>query len=203
MALITIGPDVDSNPLNNNFTYVDDKIGALSSLNTINKTNIVNAVNEVNTSLGTHKADKAPHPNIPKCRVHHNANQSILDSQLTVLNFNSERFDNDTMHDNATNNSRITVKTAGKGVAYIALSFGSNSTGIRSVNIRLNGTTILAQDLRQAVNGAATSFAFSCPPYDFSVNDYLEVTVYHTGGVPIDIVSSAAFSPEFGLVMEG
>ena len=54
----------------------------------------------------------------PAVRVFHNASQSITNSTLTALAFNSERFDQaggvaSTMHDTVTNNSRLTAIYAG------------------------------------------------------------------------------------------
>lgn len=49
----------------------------------------------------------------PACRVYNNANISIPNATYTALQFNSEDFDTDNMHDNTTNNTRLTCKTAG------------------------------------------------------------------------------------------
>ena len=183
-------------------TYASDLIGVLSNLKTTVKDKIVSAINELFDNLASHKADKAPHTATPKCRVYNSTNQSIADSTLTVLAFNSERFDNDSMHDNSTNNSRITVKTAGKGVAYVSLAFVNNATGFRSVNIKLNGTTIIAQETKQAVNGSYTSFSFCTVPYDFALNDYIEIIVYQNSGGPLDVVYTNGSSAEFGIEVE-
>jgi hypothetical protein len=43
-----------------------------------------------------------------------NATQTITNNSAVAIQFQSEEFDTDVMHDNSTNNTRITIKTAGK-----------------------------------------------------------------------------------------
>ncbi len=74
------------------------------------------------------------------CRAYHNAGQSIPNSVPTALSLNSERWDTDGIHDNVTNNSRLTCKTAGYYSIMAAVDFTSNNTGNRVLYIRLNGT---------------------------------------------------------------
>ena len=65
-------------------------------------------------------------------RVYRNSAQSINDSTLTALAFNNEQYDTDGLHDNATNNSRLTCVLAGKyaisaGVEFDGVTPGSNA----------------------------------------------------------------------------
>src|SRR5262245_40483526 len=66
---------------------------------------------------------------VPAARAYHSANQSINSGTNTTLNFDSERFDSDTIHDNVTNNSRLTCKTAGKYLICCNVRWASNATG--------------------------------------------------------------------------
>ena len=77
----------------------------------------------------------------PRVKVYKTANQSIANSAWACLTWNAEAFDSDTMHDNATSNSRITFTTAGTyQITYNAL-WANNSTGLRNHTIEKNGTT--------------------------------------------------------------
>jgi hypothetical protein len=83
----------------------------------------------------------------------------------------AENFDTDTMHDNSTNNTRITIKTAGKYLIGGAVQTSSNTAlGLR---ILLNGSTQIAR-LFQG-NSGVTEGATISTLYDFSVNDYIEL----------------------------
>ena len=77
----------------------------------------------------------------PRVKVYKTANQSIGTSGWACLTWDAEAFDSDTMHDNATANSRITFTTAGTyQVTYNAF-WANNATGLRNHKIELNGTT--------------------------------------------------------------
>lgn len=137
----------------------------------------------------------------PAVRVYHNANQSINTDTSTVLAFNSERFDTtanagSTMHDNVTDNSRLTCRYAGKYQISACIRFASNSTGVRQVTLKLNGTTTIARQSTSALNGLQTDVNVSCL-YDLAVNDYVQVEVYQTSGSGLNVEVNANDSPEF------
>jgi hypothetical protein len=67
------------------------------------------------------------------------------------LAFYSERFDTDTMHSTVTNNSRITINTAGIYLFTASIYYSANATGRRSLNISRSGTTDVATIQVQAV----------------------------------------------------
>lgn len=49
------------------------------------------------------------------CRLYKSATQQVLTGNTDVITFNTEDFDTDGFHDNATNNSRITIPTGFDG----------------------------------------------------------------------------------------
>ena len=79
------------------------------------------------------------------------------------------------MHDNTTNNSRITIKTAGKylvgGIVNVA---ANGNTGAR---IYYNGTSVLGSQL-QGNSGSGNENAHVSTIYDFAVNDYVQLQGY-------------------------
>lgn len=88
----------------------------------------------------------------------------------TSIAFDAEDFDTDSMHSNTTNNTRITINTAGKYVIGASIVTGGNiSMGVR---LLLNGTTNIAE--HRSGNGGEDSRDISTL-YDFAVNDYIEV----------------------------
>lgn len=137
----------------------------------------------------------------PAARAYHNANQSIPDATDTVVALNSERFDTDTIHDLAVNNSRLTCKTAGKYLIMGNVFWAGSATGSRFLRVRLNGTTLIAEIRNSSSAGGDSQIAPTL--YDLAVNDYVEMVVYQSSGGALDVLASGNFSPEFSMVKVG
>lgn len=116
---------------------------------------------------------------LPKCHLFQNLSDTVINGFFNVQAFQLETFDNDLMHDNVINNTRITFKTAG------AYSFGANITSDSQrqlmARIILNATTVIA-------GNGTVSFVASAPTpvnvsgiYQFAVDDYIEVSVGGNG----------------------
>lgn len=141
--------------------------------------------------------------NPPAARAYHNAAQAIADSTFTKLAFNSERYDYDTIHDTATNNSRLTCKTAGVYVISGSVSFASNTTGIRRVLILVNNTTYIADQVFTPIAGGNETTVSISTQYALAVNDYVELQVYQTSTGSLNVNSNANYSPEFMMTKGG
>lgn len=140
--------------------------------------------------------------NPPACRVYHSANQSIVASTETTLAFDSERYDTDTMHDTVTNNSRITIKTAGLFVVQASVSWAAGTgTWSSYATLRVNGSTVIDQDTRLAATGIGASLNPSAT-YKFAVNDYIEVRVWQNSGT-LNLTATPNYSPEFSATWVG
>ena len=130
-------------------------------------------------------------------RAYNTANISIPDTTATLLTFDSERWDTDTIHDTSTNTGRLTAKTAGKYLITGSVEYASNNTGMRTIWIQVNGTAI-AQDRVQSVQSDVTRMTIATV-YSLAVNDYVELGVRHTAGTNVNIVAGSAYSPEFAM----
>jgi len=129
-------------------------------------------------------------------RAYHDANQSIANGVDTVVAFNSERYDTDAIHDTATNNSRLTCKTAGKYIIAASIAFAANTTSVRIVGIKLNGATLLANFVVNAVAAGGT-YCNVATIYDLAVNDYVQTMAYQLSGGALNVTSNPNYSPEF------
>lgn len=144
--------------------------------------------------------------NPPSCRVYHNAAQSIPHITVTALTFNTERFDTDTMHDTVTNNSRITIKTAGLYEVSFMLTMATNTDWtLIATQIRLNGATPIAKNQigTLTVNDDASQTLTTL--YKFAVNDYVEGCVYHRNAAAAarNTLVQGNSSPEMAAVWVG
>jgi hypothetical protein len=137
-------------------------------------------------------------------RVYHNASQATTTGVGFVVALNSERFDADglggsTIHDVVTNNSRLTARVAGVYLITACIEWSGNATGQRSLSIRLNGATNIANDDWQAVGGSYNPRNSVATLYKLAVNDYVEMVALQDSGAGLTVNSSAAISPEFAM----
>lgn len=133
--------------------------------------------------------------------VTHNAAQSINDTTVTVLAFNTENFDTDAIHDTVTNNSRLTCKLTGKyfigGVVY----WDPNITGFRQIFIKLNGTTILASQIVAPSPAGQTQQVVGLLQ-SLTATDYVELYVQQGSGGALNVTSGSG-SPTFYMYYVG
>lgn len=137
--------------------------------------------------------------NTPACRVYHNAAQSAPNATFLVLAFNSERFDLASLHDTATNNSRLTASSAGIYHIFGHVSWAANATGIREVQILLNGATVIADIIVPTAGaGAVTSMTIDTL-YALAAGNYVELRVWQNSTAALNISNLGNYSPEFGM----
>lgn len=138
----------------------------------------------------------------PAARVYHNAAQSIPNATWTALAFNSERFDNNSIHDVTTNNSRLTCNTAGLYLISGHIQYATSTAGTyRQLGILLNGATQLAMVLISPPNALAKMSVATV--YQLAAGDYVELTTSQDSGGALDVTVAANYSPEFMMVRVG
>tara|TARA_R110002020_G_scaffold5882_1_gene24200 strand:- start:858 stop:1508 length:651 start_codon:yes stop_codon:yes gene_type:complete len=131
------------------------------------------------------------------CRIYDNNDQSIANTTNVAISFANEDFDTDTMHDNTTNNSRITCNTAGTYIIYANCAWYDGTTGQRIVTIRLNGSTLIGQSsVAPAISGRTEELCFCM--WQLAVDDYVECVMYQNTGSALNMVAAARLSPIFG-----
>ncbi len=129
-------------------------------------------------------------------RAYHDANQSLSNATWTALAFNSERFDTDGIHDNTTNNSRLTAKTAGKYVIMANTYWTNNSIGKRSLVLRVNGATDIGHHQVLASGQTPVSLATI---YELAVNDYVEAWAFQNSGGDLVMLTVNSESPALSM----
>ena len=138
----------------------------------------------------------------PAARVTRSAVQTISTNTVTALSFDVERFDTDNIHDNSTNPSRLTAKTAGKYLISGNAEFFSNGTGRRLIRILLNGSDIIAAQEWDTNQNEKTIMSVSTI-WDMGLVDYVELQVFQNRGGDLNILQTTSFSPEFMMVYLG
>ncbi len=130
-------------------------------------------------------------------RAYHDAAQAITTVTATALSLNQERYDTDTMHDTVTNNSRMTIQTAGKYLLVGNVRWAANDTGYRQTYFYLNATTNIGASRIQAVTGTQITIQTISTIYDFSASDYIELYVIQNSGGNLNVDTNGNYTPEF------
>lgn len=137
----------------------------------------------------------------PTARVFNNANLTCTTSTEKVLTFNSEHYDLDGIHDTGSP-SHLTAQAFGAYLIGGHVRFSANSTGHRSLTIRINGTVYIASESRAAAASPAATDISIMTSYVLSEGDYAELVATQSSGGNLDVVFGASYSPEFWIVMQ-
>ena len=138
------------------------------------------------------------------CRVHATAAQAIPNDAFTDLNFQSERYDTDTMADqtDAGTNIKITFTTAGVYVVWGGFRWTNDGTTSNSMSICLNGTTTIAYVRNDPSDGLW--MATIATLWTFDAADYVTLQARQETGSPLNTyvpvggdVSTHQYAPEF------
>jgi hypothetical protein len=110
--------------------------------------------------------------NPPRCGVYAGAGISCANQTWTLVTFDTESWDTDSMHSTVTDTSRVTINTSGQYLVTFYARFLSNATGYRQLNFRKNSTgnsglgSTMSTIAAPAVNGSMTfltrTFELNC-----------------------------------------
>ena len=188
-------------------TIINDYNGSISNANIASNAAITaskisdTALTTTATQSPTNKTfDTTNVVKTPMARVYNSADISISNATVTILTFNSERFDTNTIHDTSSNTSRLTCKTAGIYLIFGSVAWSNGALGVRQVSILLNGATVIAKQLSPANDANNTTEQSISTAYELTVNDYVELQVFHGQGSNLNISVLGNYSPEFGMV---
>lgn len=147
------------------------------------------------TSLNTLRDVHNFWSNVPRTLAYRSAAASLANytTTWTAIDLDAEIYDvvqsgDSPMHDNATNPSRVFIRTSGKYKLTGAIEFNNNATGYRSAMIRKNsagsdtGGTLLITNTQGAVNGAITSVPLPVVEETFTAGDHVELFGRQTSG---------------------
>lgn len=137
-------------------------------------------------------------------RVTRNAVQSISNNSFTTINFNAEVFDNNAMHDNATNNSRITINVSGIYDIGFYGEFESGAYQRTMYRIIINGATVIAIEQQTGTAQSIPQRYGVAAVYPLVAGDYVEIEAFqqNTGLAARDLVNVNG-SPSFWAVRVG
>ena len=136
-------------------------------------------------------------------RVYSLAGQSIptsTDATYYTVAFELETFDYGNLHDNVTNNSRLTAAVAGVYFIYSNITFDVSTAGDRVSRLKVNGSTPISRSAAVTMSqGAYTKPVVDSTLYYLDVGDYVEVEVSQSSGAALTLTGSAAWRTHFGM----
>lgn len=154
-----------------------------------------NAVNTAEIATGAVTATKV---SFPMVRAVWSANTAVAnDSDAAVAFGGTDEYDTDTMHNPASQNTRITIGTAGVygiGGWYV---MAADADGARGIYLRKNGTTIIAQKkITTAAFGAAPNDAMEIyTEAKFVATDYVELMAQNiASGGSLNVTNGAFYA---------
>jgi len=130
------------------------------------------------------------------CLVYKSANQSITTNTNTAVAFGAEIYDDATMHDNSTNNSRIVVPA---GCTRARPSFGlatPSQTGQKVAQVFLNGATYVGAPRFENDTAGGEFLSGFGAWVDVVPGDYFEVMFLSTGALTLADSNSTWFCLE-------
>lgn len=133
------------------------------------------AQNNLLTTLNSHTVP-------PMVRAKRSANYAYTSS--AAIAWDAEDYDTDGMHDNATNNSRITFQTAGiyRVTTCVLWSFGAPAVTIVDLSILGNGTTVVGQDYIQGISATTNLTRSLTTVVDSATYSFVTVSLGLIGG---------------------
>jgi hypothetical protein len=143
----------------------------------------IETINGGTTVIATLDGRPGPTPSAPAfsgCKVYASGTQGPLSaSTMTKVAFNQEEYDTASYHDNATNNTRVTVPTTGyydlRGYIFGTLSGG---TAVALLNFFVNNTTVLRGQVRYDLTGLNCAFEITALGVHLTAGDYVEMRAW-------------------------
>lgn len=124
-------------------------------------------------------------------RVFRSTTQALATDTEVVISFDSESADTAAYHDTVTNPQRLTAPSTGVYRMLGQVTFASNATGIRAVDLRVNGTAYIANDGKNPLSGLATRVQVDSGPIALTAGDYVEIVAFQASGGSLDASSGS------------
>lgn len=132
-------------------------------------------------------------------RVYNSGAISCASGALTLLTFDSERYDTDQLHSTSSNTGRLTAQRPGVYLVTGNVEFAASATGYRQLVIRLNGATQIGNVLVGAAAGGIVTQLQVVTLYQLAAGDYVELGASQNSGGALNAQATGNASPEFAI----
>jgi len=132
---------------------------------------------------------------IDRALVNKTANQAIGAGAFVIMNWGAEAYDTNGFHDNAVNNSRLTVPSTGRYRVIANISFAA-STGQSYVELFKNGARALGLPAKDTETAQNEFINCASGVVELTAGDYLEVSAFNTNAINVLAGDATWFSIE-------
>jgi Tfp pilus assembly protein FimT len=148
-----------------------------------------------NSTLRTEDFSKS----IPAAHATHSVNQSLVPG-TTTLPFNEERYDTANLHNNATNNSRLTAPVSGIYGVTAQVQWNPSTPNVFDLFVKKNGTDYIAWDEVESTDGGSRP-QNATTQVRLAAGDFVQLEVQFSGSSsePATIPSLDSYSPELSM----
>ena len=137
-----------------------------------------------------------------RVHVYDSADQSISNATWELMTWDSEDYDNNTMHSTASNTGRLTCQSSGLYLVEFKIQWETNTTGERNVMLRKNsagsdsgGTNLGSWNVAGISNdNTVVSGGRGVALNTGGANDYIELFVQQDSGGALSVKSGASVS---------
>lgn len=130
----------------------------------------------------------------PATSVIQSSSQSITASTWTALEFDDEIYDDADWHDNASNNSRITIDADGRYDVSGCYAISDLNNGDVGVAISVNGTRIIEDLVDSGSTNVNRARAISFDSIELSDGDFIEIEAFANGGAINTVANNTRFT---------
>lgn len=168
-----------------------------------------NYLKEVLAGTNADKIPFAAHDNnawiVPQCRVAQRSTWVLLNNTNTPVNFAAaDIIDTDNIHDPSVTNTRLRPNTKGTYLCYAQMNFAGSATGLRVVEILINGGGAAIAHTELSAVGASQTALTAATAYQFNGStDYIEMSVFQNSGGSLTSPNLGFYSTEFGVIWIG
>ena len=119
---------------------------------------------------------------------------TVSDATPTIVGYDTEDHDTNTLHDNVVNNSRLTCLIRGVYEISAFAVWQNSAVGHRIIRIKKNGGASIRDSVIMPVTTGITTYHLLTTIHRLAYGDYLEMEVEHTAGGNLDLQAGAANS---------
>lgn len=125
-------------------------------------------------------------------RGYRNTALSIPNDTATAIGLDAEAFDTDSIHDTATNNSRMILNKVGLWAVAGQIYYQANATGIRQARIHRNGTFDALNNILTVGSVDSSVVQALSLVRSTAITDYAELCAYQNCGSSLPISTGAS-----------
>lgn len=130
-------------------------------------------------------------------RVYRSTSQTLTTGAPAAISFDTERYDLGGFWV-VGSPTRLTVPVTGRYLITACAAFASNATGVRNIDLRIGGATVIGSQLQVAASGIITIVSVATV-YEIAASDYVEMICFQNSLGNLNVNSTGNYTPEMAI----